>query len=74
VRITAQGSLFDARYVAATFAGFATIYQGLQGLGAIPAVAKPPNQGRKPTQGRKPQNARKDRVPPNDFSVGRRGT
>jgi len=36
IRITASGTLFDARYVATTFAGFASACLGLQGLGVLP--------------------------------------
>lgn len=38
VRITSMGSLFDARYVASAFAGFAATYAGLQGIGAVPST------------------------------------
>lgn len=59
VRITAPGAIFDARYVAATFAGFATAYQGLQGLGAIPTMKVPggkrPQQRKNSPQGIGPQ-------------------
>lgn len=33
VRVTAMGSLFDARYAASVFSGFASVALGLQGLG-----------------------------------------
>lgn len=41
VRITASGSLFDARYVANTLSAFATTWLGLVNLGSVePAVAQ----------------------------------
>lgn len=40
VRITAMGSLFDARYAASLLAGYATTYSGLQNLGVVPATSK----------------------------------
>ncbi len=55
VRITGPGSLFDARYIAATFAGFATAYQGLQGLNFVPQPPQP-----QATRGRKQPNKKKD--------------
>ncbi|WP_427921503.1 DUF6414 family protein [Streptomyces sp. cg40] len=45
VRITARGTLFDSRYVANTFAAFASVNIGLQGLGAMP-TPPPPNSGK----------------------------
>lgn len=42
IRVTAPGALFDARYVASTFAAFATSYQGLVNMGSIPAAPAPP--------------------------------
>jgi hypothetical protein len=37
IRITAMGSMFDTRYVASTFAGFASTFMGLREIGALPA-------------------------------------
>ena len=36
IRLTAPGSLFDARYVAHMFAGFGVVCAGLQAMGAVP--------------------------------------
>lgn len=49
VRITAPSALFDARYVATTFAAFATSWQGLVNVGALEAM--PPTPPRKGGQG-----------------------
>ncbi|SCL16897.1 hypothetical protein GA0074694_1812 [Micromonospora inyonensis] len=42
VRIAAPGSLFDARYVAASLAGFASTHSGLEGIGAATATSSSP--------------------------------
>ncbi|WP_456341211.1 DUF6414 family protein [[Kitasatospora] papulosa] len=42
VRVTAMGSLTDARYTASVFAGFASVALGLQGLGIDFGPAAPP--------------------------------
>lgn len=42
VRITAPAALFDARYLAATFAQFATSWQGLVDIEAIPGTPPTP--------------------------------
>lgn len=41
LRVTAEGSLFDARNIAATLTSFATTTQGLGNLGILPAPAPP---------------------------------
>ena len=49
VRITAPSALFDARYVATTFAAFATSWQGLVNVGAVetpPSTSPTPRKGR----------------------------
>ncbi|WP_433531136.1 DUF6414 family protein [Micromonospora sp. CA-263727] len=50
VRISSPGSLFDARYVAASLAGFGATYSGLEGIGSVPAaspaVPSRPNKAR----------------------------
>jgi hypothetical protein len=46
IRLTSLGSLFDARYIASIFAGFASTYMGLRQLGAVPGQV--PGQPRKP--------------------------
>lgn len=68
VRITAQGSLFDARYVASIFAGFATTYQGLQGLGTVPSASSTTPRGKKPQQQPK-QQAKPDMQPQLEDSI-----
>ncbi|MFJ8566974.1 hypothetical protein [Streptomyces sp. NPDC093514] len=52
VRITAKGSLFDTRYAANTFAAFASVNVGIQGLGVTPEMPgnRPPPKKGKPTQ------------------------
>lgn len=51
VRITARGSLFDARYSASVFAAFASVAMGLQGVGAdLASAPKAPSSGK----GKKP--------------------
>lgn len=57
VRITTQGSMFDARYVAATFTAFATAYSGLQGIGAVPQVPAAAGKGGKRQQPQKRTSA-----------------
>lgn len=54
VRITAPGSLFDARYVAGVFSGFAAVSVGLQELGALPV-----KQNQSVKKGQQPQGARR---------------
>lgn len=49
IRVTAPGALFDARYVASTFAAFSTSFQGLVNIGSLPAA--PPPQLKKGGQG-----------------------
>ncbi|WP_435849497.1 DUF6414 family protein [Streptomyces microflavus] len=52
VRVTAMGSFFDARYVAASFAAFASVNAGLAGLGfSLDGTAPVPPKG-KQGQGR----------------------
>lgn len=49
VRITAMGSLFDARYAASLLAGFGTTYSGLQHMGhleVVPAANKKSPNGK----------------------------
>lgn len=41
VRVTAMGSLFDTRYVAAAFSAFASVSAGLNGLGLSPDPGAP---------------------------------
>lgn len=47
VRITSQGSLFDARYIAASLAGFGATYRGLEAIGAdIPSTGRAGAKGK----------------------------
>lgn len=46
VRITAMGSLFDARYAASLLAGYATTYSGLQNLEVVPTTNRKPPTGK----------------------------
>lgn len=46
VRITLQGSLFDARYIAQQMAAFGWVLSGLQGLGIMPGRADTRAQGK----------------------------
>ncbi|MFF5056482.1 hypothetical protein ACFY1S_25190 [Micromonospora sp. NPDC000663] len=50
VRVASPGSLFDARYVAASLAGFGATHSGLEGIGSVPtaspAAPPRPNKGR----------------------------
>ncbi|MER7662992.1 hypothetical protein [Streptomyces sp. NPDC096193] len=76
IRLTAPGALFDARYVAASFAGLAASVTGFQGLDSDtpepatlpPAVRKRMNKSkdknRKPTS----TNELEDRIPDFSFS------
>ncbi|MFJ6630837.1 hypothetical protein ACIQMR_05385 [Streptomyces sp. NPDC091376] len=52
VRITAPGSLFDTRYAAGVFSGFASVATGLQGIGALPS-SPPAGSSRTSKQGQK---------------------
>ncbi|MFJ4579895.1 DUF6414 family protein [Streptomyces echinatus] len=57
VRVTAMGSLFDARYAASVFAGFASVAIGLQGLGVdfnAAAAPTPPGKGKGKQSGPRP--------------------
>jgi len=79
VRITALSALFDARYVAATLAAFATSWQGLLNVGAVeaapPAVTRKGGQGGQRSQQRKgtpdtePRNIEDD-IPDVAFNFG----
>ncbi|WP_326650972.1 DUF6414 family protein [Streptomyces sp. NBC_01750] len=51
VRITAPGSLFDTRYAAGVFSGFASVATGLQGIGALPSSAPTGSSPRTGKQG-----------------------
>ncbi|MFE5029229.1 hypothetical protein ACFRAO_39550 [Streptomyces sp. NPDC056656] len=53
VRISAPGSLFDARYMASAFSAFGAVNVGLQGIGASPAPASPPHTKGKQGQGQR---------------------
>ncbi|XMN08420.1 hypothetical protein ACK8N7_21480 [Streptomyces griseobrunneus] len=57
VRVTAMGSFFDARYVAASFAAFASVSAGLAGLGfSLDGTDPAPSKGKqgKPGGGKQP--------------------
>lgn len=54
VRITAMGSLFDARYATSVFAGFASVALGLQGIGVDLSPTPPPGKGKSGQQGPRP--------------------
>ncbi|MER5464597.1 hypothetical protein ABT010_28690 [Streptomyces sp. NPDC002668] len=53
VRISAPGSLFDARYVASSFSAFGAVNVGLQGIGAAPVSTPPPSGKSKQGQGQR---------------------
>lgn len=57
VRISAPGSLFDARYVASAFSAFGAVNVGLQGIGAAPVSPPAP-----PGKGKQGQGHRRDGV------------
>ncbi|MEU8830787.1 hypothetical protein [Streptomyces sp900116325] len=62
VRISAPGSLFDARYVASAFAAFGAVNVGLQGIGATPvSTSVPPGKG-KQGQARRQSGSPKPKV------------
>ncbi|PSK99306.1 hypothetical protein CLV63_10327 [Murinocardiopsis flavida] len=62
VRISALGSLFDARYVATSFANFATIYTGLQGIGAAPRSSKVTNGKQQQTRNQRRGNVNNEKI------------
>jgi hypothetical protein len=56
VRVTGMGSLFDARYAASVFSGFASVALGLQGLGLDfgGAASVPPGRTKGKQSGQRP--------------------
>lgn len=56
VRVTGMGSLFDARYAASVFSGFASVALGLQGLGFDfgGAASVPPGRTKGKQSGQRP--------------------
>ena len=57
IRLTAPASLFDARYLATSFAGLAATAQGLAHLGVIPTVSKGGAQAGPPKKNQKAQGS-----------------
>jgi hypothetical protein len=57
IRVTAMGSLMDARYAASVFSGFASVALGLEGLGinfGSAATPAPPGKGKAKSSGTRP--------------------
>ncbi|MFG1848303.1 DUF6414 family protein [Micromonospora carbonacea] len=59
VRVSSPGSLFDARYVAASLAGFGATYSGLEGIGSVPSAS--PTTSSRPNRGRPAKQAKGDK-------------
>ncbi|MEU6000523.1 hypothetical protein ABZ837_22195 [Streptomyces sp. NPDC047197] len=64
VRISAPGSLFDARYVASAFSAFGAVNVGLQGIGASPVTTPPPPPKGKKGQGQQRSTPKASTPPP----------
>lgn len=68
IRISAPGTIFDARYVAAIFSSFIATYSGLEGIGAVPGGStsqgnKKPQRSAKPGTTPESRNELEDLIP-----------